>query len=871
MTPHILTFELLTTRRQLLCHRLQVDTLQSHLIGTRQNILESIVGNEAEIEQTCIMLATALRKMTNSHLELAGLRRELNTLTYISMIPDEVLEEIFFQCLCKHLRRRSVMPFECRDCKIQDAQRVLRVIGKVCSHWKMLVERLPRLWTNVPTEAGRRKLEYALSHSKPMPLYVQLDVLRFARGWRGERRRDAIRTVRTVLKRLHRIEDLTLDNWTDFVESSLAKYQTYQAPNIRRLMVTSRLHFRELYCEPNHQFTYVLSHPCPSLEVLGLRGFTPSSIRPSMVPSLRELYFQGPRNVQILDDILQLLQNLPQLCSLYVNAPYISRHTAATGDDNDHWQDDDNDVGEDEDEHEDEAEHEDEDEREDEDDSDEDENANTNVPHYVFSSDQTAVLPNLLSLTLVDAAAHLLSQMEIPVANVVLDQAGSISDYDARDTEERRCALVSRQLATYFARTAKGESKTIYIRPMGDPEDEYYSSYSRKIEFEVFMPPGSSTESRTVCVKLVVCSREGNKPSPTPMLRQPFSASWLFDVRKFALLTSERDSEDLGLADVDGWEEAIHLMPQLEVVEVAGEAAGMAFFDALDTERSVVALVWPVRRLKKVVLRPSLTAEDSDIREGSIPYSKALSFAIRCRKTYELGPEEVEIDCGGTLPESIFASVTPHVRRLAFKDARQPSDVVQDCGGDEGKSDCEVEPVDEVKQIDEVMPIDEVIPIHEDKSIDEDIVNNDKPIDEDKALNSDRSFVEDQPVVEDEPVDQDEPVDEDELAYADEYSDGSEDDRYKYPDYPISKSELEDLHRIFSGDKQRIASASEAAAKEDLLIEHILREYGEANDGPDAKERGDEENPADPDEDALTSESESDDGLLSSEYYSTLR
>lgn len=122
--------------------------------------------------------------------------------------------------------------------------------------------------------------------------------------------------MRNVFKRLHRIEDLTIDGWPDFFDAALEKYTDYQAPILRRLAVTDSNGFDGEDTDPNTTFRYIIPNPCPSLRTLHLRGFALCSIVPSSLPLLQELLVSGPQPHPPFRDVLPTLCGLPSLNTL---------------------------------------------------------------------------------------------------------------------------------------------------------------------------------------------------------------------------------------------------------------------------------------------------------------------------------------------------------------------------------------------------------------------------------------------------------------------------------------------------------------------------------------------------------------------------
>lgn len=186
------------------------------------------------------------RKMVRIRNDLLRLKTQLNTHTHISAMPSEILEEIFSQCMCQHIHRSTIIPFKCRNCDTGSLRLAVSTphvpwrLTEVCTRCASLVNGSPRLWTHIPASHASWSIKEAMSRSAHMPLFVQMNLRSHEEHDIGERHKEAIKSMRSIFKRLHRIEDLTIHDWAEFLEKPLSKYEAYNAPLLRKLAVVNR-------------------------------------------------------------------------------------------------------------------------------------------------------------------------------------------------------------------------------------------------------------------------------------------------------------------------------------------------------------------------------------------------------------------------------------------------------------------------------------------------------------------------------------------------------------------------------------------------------------------------------------------------------
>ena len=133
--------------------------------------------------------------------------------------------------------------------------------------------------------------------------------------------------MQSIFKRLHRIEDLTICNWAGVFQNYLQKYQTRNAPRLRRLAVDNSTSFCAYSNIVDGDFPFILSQLCPRLSVLILNRFALTNIRPALLPVLKELYFCAESGARIsVTDFLPILEGLPQLETLSVSLSMPSIH-----------------------------------------------------------------------------------------------------------------------------------------------------------------------------------------------------------------------------------------------------------------------------------------------------------------------------------------------------------------------------------------------------------------------------------------------------------------------------------------------------------------------------------------------------------------
>ncbi|KAI0923749.1 hypothetical protein AcW1_006628 [Taiwanofungus camphoratus] len=153
------------------------------------------------------------------------LKTRLNTLVPISVLPPEILVEIFI----RYARAPKALFLRCNACATYAWVRVTQV----CSHWRAVALDCPELWSRIVVIPRLQWTREMLARSKQAPLQVVADFSRY--GMEKEQ------ALELVLKEYSRIQDLCVtaprstlgDSWNP--ESVL--WLNGQMPNLRRLVI----------------------------------------------------------------------------------------------------------------------------------------------------------------------------------------------------------------------------------------------------------------------------------------------------------------------------------------------------------------------------------------------------------------------------------------------------------------------------------------------------------------------------------------------------------------------------------------------------------------------------------------------------------
>ncbi|KAJ7616237.1 hypothetical protein DFH06DRAFT_1307192 [Mycena polygramma] len=104
-----------------------------------------------ELEQTSMALSLVLETLRVQSLRKTESLDTLNgVLSVFRRFPVEILGEIFFLAVCADARKQH----RWNSVSIADPHKAPVVLGQVCSHWRMVSQSLPKLWTLVAFPAS---------------------------------------------------------------------------------------------------------------------------------------------------------------------------------------------------------------------------------------------------------------------------------------------------------------------------------------------------------------------------------------------------------------------------------------------------------------------------------------------------------------------------------------------------------------------------------------------------------------------------------------------------------------------------------------------------------------------------------------------
>ncbi|KZT64940.1 hypothetical protein DAEQUDRAFT_759643 [Daedalea quercina L-15889] len=183
---------------------------------------------------------------------VAALRTHLNTFTPISVLPPEVLCEVFLHVagVGKHDISSSPTPYRWIS------------VSHVCKHWRAVALNCPVLWGNVTVTPQVEWMTELLERSKSAPLYVSMTILRFSVPYFNREEEEAS---------------------TIMVFSHLARMRSLSITAARALTV---------------RFGDLLTGPAPCLESLTIRYTNNFSSRPDEFDCIHELLHR-PENSRL--------------------------------------------------------------------------------------------------------------------------------------------------------------------------------------------------------------------------------------------------------------------------------------------------------------------------------------------------------------------------------------------------------------------------------------------------------------------------------------------------------------------------------------------------------------------------------------------
>lgn len=571
-----------------------------------------------ELGRACRDIARLKRRVASCGETLLRLKTQLNMFTFISAMPPEVLGEIFRHCLCDHGDRSESVPFVCRDCmpfsskapSVVSAVGVRQALSEVCSSWKSFVTFSPRLWTTIHWNENDPLMTESFMRSAHMPLTIHMEIPLSAILNRQNKLpcKNTCRGIRSVLRRLYRIEDLTITNWADFPDVSLKKYTQYQAPTLRRLVIT-----RNGIFTAKRPFPFILSSPCPALEFLCLYDCGIRSIQPALLPALQELYF-GEMKARPTppDHILSILEGLPQLKTLTL-AQYAEPSTF--------------------------------------------------VPPSRASDERTAVLPNLRSLAVVDYSLYLLlsGHLRAPVLkNICLQTQRCLWNTAAGEPGDER--VITDWLANYASQIAHSIMSTYALQT----HSGFKFSVSTSTLYGYLLKLTSCSLSPTEFLQLeCLFQHSSDSRSPVPNLCMAIQP---LHIREFELSMITDEGVTQSSVQKEEWMRILAELPRLEILRVSGEAVSRALIAALTEDYSKLpGSALPLQTLDKLALRPSLAAVDvspqSRLRQD---YVAMLAAALLARRKCGLLLRELEVDAEDLFTEDHFAPLGSLVTRMTL-------------------------------------------------------------------------------------------------------------------------------------------------------------------------------------------------------------
>jgi hypothetical protein len=217
------------------------------------------------------------------------LRARKNTLAPVSVLPQEVLAEIFEMCS----RVPEQVFSETRRSFLQSSRWPERLImARVCRTWRRVAFEHPKVWRNVTLELARPLLEALLPHAKSVPLVMS-----------SRNQRPIPRHNRSLISsNLSRTAEIDILDYQDIIRDISSSFAPTPAPLLRKLRLQSlpKSDSSELILNLN------FGNNAPSLTEIHLRALRVHW--PSLAVS-------NLRSLTILNQLVDALDILPSLPS----------------------------------------------------------------------------------------------------------------------------------------------------------------------------------------------------------------------------------------------------------------------------------------------------------------------------------------------------------------------------------------------------------------------------------------------------------------------------------------------------------------------------------------------------------------------------
>ncbi|KAH9841840.1 uncharacterized protein C8Q71DRAFT_739039 [Rhodofomes roseus] len=238
-----------------------------------------------------------LEELVRLHARNVEVKAEINALSPICRLPDELLVAIFMYCVALQGDLDTVWTENSAYFPGQ-RQRPYSwiVLSQVCRQWRRVALDFPALWSSVFLAAGEDFIAEVLRRSQRMPLDVVVWVDSFVAN-------DKARTLRLVLGELSRCRSLRITMPDAYVPPEL---ENNPAPELRTLKIRNTC---TNYPSAPPEFTRLFRGRAPRLECLDLAGRATFDWPLLVSSTLRHLTLsQVDKHSQL--DVVQLLTRL---------------------------------------------------------------------------------------------------------------------------------------------------------------------------------------------------------------------------------------------------------------------------------------------------------------------------------------------------------------------------------------------------------------------------------------------------------------------------------------------------------------------------------------------------------------------------------
>ncbi|KAI0339729.1 hypothetical protein BDW22DRAFT_1400007 [Trametopsis cervina] len=265
------------------------------------------------VEQTRLDLQNAIVQHTQTILDM---KHQLNTLAPPSVLPPEILSEIFMHLASAQFTVPRGNPYakyaaqKRKPPPIQPYQWI--TLTHVCQQWRLVALSSPRLWSMIWI-MKKDCVQEMLSRSRRVPLAVKATSLLH--------RTDSLELVMSELPRI-----ISFD--VNMPPHLAKRDYALEAPRLRELVLQSAEAYEMLTLGTSQLQSHFTQCSLPCLEKLQIFSFFVTWTNPLLKPTLTHLTLHGNRlpNTVHIEEVLTALENLPLLETLDLKCAFPASH-----------------------------------------------------------------------------------------------------------------------------------------------------------------------------------------------------------------------------------------------------------------------------------------------------------------------------------------------------------------------------------------------------------------------------------------------------------------------------------------------------------------------------------------------------------------